>query len=215
MVGHLLEYHPGLETLKEIADSGDLGDIHYIYSNRLNLGKLRDDENALWSLGAHDVSVVLRLAGYEEPSEITAKGESYMRRGIEDVVFCYLRFPSGLAAHLHLSWLDPHKERRFTVVGSKQMATFDDMEIEQKLTVYDKGFDQSFESFGEYIQRSGDVWSPRISNEEPLRIECRHFVECVRDGVRPRSDGASGLRVVRVLEALQRSLEETSRAAAV
>ena len=215
MVGHLLEYHPGVEKLKSIADSGDLGDIHYIYSNRLNLGKLRADENALWSLGAHDVSVVLRLAGDEEPSEIQAMGESYMRRGIEDVVFCYLRFPSGLAAHLHLSWLDPHKDRRFTVVGSKRMATFDDMEIEQKVTVYDKGFDQSFESFGEYIQRSGDVWSPRISNEEPLRIECRHFVECVRDGVRPRSDGASGLRVVRVLEALQRSLEETSRAAAV
>ena len=215
MVGHLLEYHPGVDKLKSVADSGDLGDIHYIYSNRLNLGKLRADENALWSLGAHDVSVVLRLAGDEEPSEIQAWGESYMRRGIEDVVFCYLRFPSGLAAHLHLSWLDPHKERRFTVVGSKRMATFDDMEVEQKVTIYDKGFDQSFESFGEYIQRSGDVWSPRISNEEPLRIECRHFVECVRDGVRPRSDGESGLRVVRVLEALQRSLEETSRAAAV
>ncbi|MEA2421853.1 MAG: hypothetical protein QOF55_952 [Thermoleophilaceae bacterium] len=215
MVGHLLEYHPGLEKLKEIADSGDLGDIHYIYSNRLNLGVLREDENALWSLGAHDVSVVLRLAGGEEPSEITAKGESYMRRGIEDVVFCYLRFQSGLAAHLHLSWLDPHKERRFTVVGSKQMATFDDMEIEQKLKVYDKGFDQDFTSYGEYIARSGDVWSPRVSNEEPLAIECRHFIDCVRDGVRPRSDGASGLRVVRVLDALQRSLEESSRAAAV
>jgi predicted dehydrogenase len=215
MVGHLLEYHPGLEKLKEIADSGDLGEIHYIYSNRLNLGQLRADENALWSLGAHDVSVVLRLAGDEEPSEIQAMGESYMRRPIEDVVFCYLRFPSGLAAHLHLSWLDPHKERRFTVVGSKRMATFDDMEIERKVTVYDKGFDQDFSSYGEYIARSGDIWSPRISNEEPLRIECRHFVECVQEGRRPRSDGASGLRVVRVLDALQRSLEESSRAAAV
>jgi predicted dehydrogenase len=215
MVGHLLEYHPGLEELKEIADSGVLGDIHYIYSNRLNLGKLRADENALWSLGAHDVSVVLRLAGDEEPSEIRALGESYMRPGIEDVVFCYLRFPSGLAAHLHLSWLDPHKDRRFTVVGSKRMATFDDMELEQKLTVYDKGFDQDFASYGEYIARSGGTWSPRISNEEPLAIECRHFIECVRSGERPRSDGASGLRVVRVLEALQRSLEESSRAAAV
>jgi predicted dehydrogenase len=215
MVGHLLEYHPGVEKLKEIADSGDLGDIHYIYSNRLNLGKLRADENALWSLGAHDVSVVLRLAGDEEPSEIQAMGESYMRPGIEDVVFCYLRFPSGLSAHLHLSWLDPHKDRRFTVVGSKRMATFDDMEIERKVTVYDKGFDQDFASYGEYIARSGDIWSPRVSNEEPLRIECSHFIDCVRDGTRPRSDGASGLRVVRVLDALQRSLEESSRAAAV
>jgi predicted dehydrogenase len=214
MVGHLLEYHPGVEKLKEIAGSGDLGDIHYVYSNRLNLGKLRADENALWSLGAHDVSVILRLAG-EEPTEVQARGESYMQPGVEDVVFCYLRFPSGLAAHLHLSWLDPHKERRFTVVGSKRMATFDDMELEQKVTVYDKGFDQSFESYGEYIARSGDIWSPRISNEEPLRIECRHFVECVRGGTEPRSGAASGLRVVRVLEALQRSLEETSRAATV
>ena len=215
MVGHLLEYHPGVEKLHEIAGSGDLGDIHYIYSNRLNLGKIRADENALWSLGAHDVSVVLSLAGDEEPDEISAVGESYMRPGVEDVVFCYLRFPSGLAAHLHLSWLDPHKERRFTVVGSKRMATFDDMAIERKLTVYDKGFDQDFSSYGEYIARSGDIWSPRISNEEPLRIECRHFVESIREGRPARSGPASGLRVVRVLEALQRSLEGSSRAASV
>jgi predicted dehydrogenase len=215
MVGHLLEYHPGVEKLKEIADAGELGDIHYIYSNRLNLGQIRKDENALWSLGAHDVSVVLRLAGDEEPEELTAVGESYMRRGVEDVVFAYLRFPSGLAAHLHLSWLDPHKERRFTVVGSKRMATFDDMATERKVTVYDKGFDQDFSSYGEYIARSGDVWSPAIRNDEPLRLECTHFVERVRDGLPPRSGPASGLRVVRVLEELQRSLEESSRAARV
>ena len=215
MVGHLLEYHPGVEKLKEIAHSGELGDIFYLYSNRLNLGVLRPDENALWSLGAHDVSVLLHLAGGEEPVECQARGESYMQPGIEDVVFCYLRFPSGLAAHLHLSWLDPHKERRFTVVGSKKMATFDDMEIERKVTVYDKGFDQKFESYGEYVMRAGDIWSPRVSNEEPLRIECRHFIERIADGGKPRSGGESGLRVVRVLEALQRSLEESSRAAAV
>jgi predicted dehydrogenase len=214
MVGHLLEYHPGVEKLKQLVESGELGQARYIYSHRLNLGKLRADENALWSLGAHDVSVVLRLAE-EEPYDCRAVGESYMREGIEDVVFCYLRFPSGLAAHLHLSWLDPHKERRFTVVGSRRMATFDDMELERKVTVYDKGFDQDYSSYGEYIARSGDIQSPRISNEEPLRIECRHFVECVRDGRRPRSDGESGLRVVRVLESLQRSLEESSRAAPV
>ena len=183
MVGHLLEYHPGVEMLKELIDSGELGEILYLYSNRLNLGVLREDENALWSLGAHDVSVLLRLAG-EEPYESRAVGESYMQEGIEDVVFCYLRFPSGLAAHMHLSWLDPHKERRLTVVGSKKMATFDDMELERKLTVYDKGFDESSSSYGEYITRSGDIHSPRVPNEEPLRIECRHFVERVRDGAR-------------------------------
>jgi len=211
MVGHLLEYHPGLETLKATADSGELGDIHYIYGNRLNLGKLRSEENALWSLGAHDVSVVLRLAGGQEPIEATATGECYMQEGIEDVVFAYLRFESGLAAHLHLSWLDPHKERRFTVVGSKKMATFDDMEIERKLTIYDKGFDEDFSSYGEYIARSGDIYSPRIPNDEPLRIECQHFVDRVRDGAPPRSDGESGLRVVRVLEALQSSLDGSRR----
>jgi predicted dehydrogenase len=215
MVGHLLEYHPGVEKLKEITDSGELGEIFYLYSNRLNLGKLRADENALWSLGAHDVSVLLHLAGGEEPAECQAFGESYMREGVEDVVFCYLRFPSGLAAHLHLSWLDPHKERRFTVVGSKKMATFDDMDAERKVTVYDKGFDQDFASYGEYIMRSGDIWSPRVSNEEPLRIECRHFLERIADGGEPRSGGDSGVRVVRVLEALQRSLERSSRAAPV
>ena len=142
MVGHLLEYHPGVRHLKEIVDAGELGQVRYIYSNRLNLGKLRADENALWSLGAHDVSVLLHLAG-EEPYELVAHGESYVRSGVEDVVFCFLRFPSGVTAHMHLSWLDPHKERRFTVVGSKRMATFDDMDPERKLTIYDKGFDES------------------------------------------------------------------------
>jgi predicted dehydrogenase len=136
-----------------------------------------------------------------------------MQAGIEDVVFCFLRFPSGLAAHLHLSWLDPHKERRFTVVGSRRMATFDDMDLERKVTVYDKGFDERVGSYGEYITRSGDIWSPRVPAVEPLRVECEHFVACVRDGRTPRSDGNSGLRVVRVLEALQQSLESTAREA--
>jgi predicted dehydrogenase len=211
MVGHLLEYHPGLEALKALVDRGELGQVHYIYGNRLNLGKLRPEENALWSLGAHDVSVVLRLAG-EEPVECHAHGECYMQDGVEDVVFCYMRFPSGLAAHLHLSWLDPHKERRFTVVGSKKMATFDDMALEQKLTVYDKGFDQPYQDYGEYIARSGDVYSPQVSNEEPLRIECRHLIDRVLDGRPPRSDGESGVRVVRVLEELQRSLDSAAAA---
>jgi predicted dehydrogenase len=210
MVGHLLEYHPGVRRLAEVAQSGELGTILYIYTNRLNLGQLRADENALWSLGAHDVSVILALAG-EEPHEIDARGECYMRPGVEDVVFAFLRFPSGLAAHLHLSWLDPHKERRLTVVGSRRMATFDDMELERKLTIYDKGFDESADSWGEYITRSGDVTSPRIPNAEPLRLECEHFVHCISSGETPRTDGESGLRVVRVLERLQAALDSSRR----
>jgi predicted dehydrogenase len=213
MVGHLLEYHPGVEKLRELVSSGELGDhIYYIYGNRLNLGKIRADENALWSLGAHDVSVVLYLAG-EEPIETVARGESYVRDGVEDVVFCFLRFPSGLSAHLHLSWLDPHKERRFTVVGSRRMATFDDMAVEGKLTIYDKGVDEDSRSYGEYITRTGDIFCPRIPNVEPLRVECEHFLECVRTGAQPRSGGDSGLRVVRVLESLQHSLDASARTA--
>jgi predicted dehydrogenase len=206
MVGHLLEYHPAVARLKELLDAGELGSLYYLYGNRQNLGKLRADENALWSLGAHDVSVALHLID-EEPSECVAHGRSFVREGVEDVVFCYLRFPSGIVAHLHLSWLDPHKERRLTVVGARRMATFDDMQLEGKLTVYDKGFDEDVRSWGEYIARSGEIFSPQISSVEPLRVECEHFVECVRTGARPRSDGHSGLRVVRVLEQLQRSLE--------
>jgi predicted dehydrogenase len=206
MVGHLLEYHPAVGRLKELIEGEELGDLYYVYGNRLNLGKLRADENALWSLGAHDVSVALHLIG-EEPVECQAQGASYVRDGVQDVVFCYLSFPSGVVAHLHLSWLDPHKERRLTVVGARRMATFDDMQIEGKLTIYDKGFDEDTRSWGEYIARSGDTFSPRIANVEPLRIECEHFIHCVRTGETPRSDGHSGLRVVRVLERLQRSLD--------
>jgi predicted dehydrogenase len=207
MVGHLLEYHPAVIRLKEMVDADELGPLRYVYGNRLNLGKLREDENALWSLGAHDVSVALHLIG-EEPVECLAHGAAYVRPSVQDVVFCFLRFPSGIVAHLHLSWLDPHKERRITVVGEKRMATFDDMLIEGKLALYDKGFDQDTSSWGEYIARSGDIYSPQISNREPLRLECEHFIECVRTGATPRSDGPGGLRVVRVLEALQRSLDD-------
>jgi predicted dehydrogenase len=208
MVGHLLEYHPGVVQLKEMIDSGDLGDLRYIYGQRLNLGRLRYDENALWSLGAHDVSVLLALAG-ELPVEACAHGTAHITDGVEDVVFGYLTFESGLAGHLHLSWLDPHKARKITVVGSQRMAALDDMEMERKLTVWDKGFDPQESSFGdrEYVTRSAGIYSPAIPAREPLAIECQHFVDCVRDGQTPRSDGASGARVVRVLEALQASLD--------
>jgi predicted dehydrogenase len=206
MVGHLLCYHPGVRQLADLIEKGDLGDVYYLYSQRLNLGKLRADENALWSLGAHDVSVLLELAD-GHPSEVTARGEAYVRDGVEDVVFAYIRFDSGLAAHLHLSWLDPHKERRLTVVGSERMATLDDMALERKLTIYDKGFDPAADTYGEYITRSGAVVSPAIPNDEPLRLECQHFIDCLADGSTPRTDGAAGLQVVQVLEALQASLD--------
>ena len=207
MVGHLLEYHPAVEALAKLIEEGELGELRYVYGNRQNLGQLRSDENALWSLGAHDVAVILSLLG-EEPSQVTAVGEAYVRPGVEDVVFGYLRFPSGVAAHMHLSWLDPHKERRITVVGSKRMAVFDDMKIEGKLTVYDKGFDEDTNSWGEYITRAGGSWAPRLGNTEPLRTELEHFVAAIVNDTQPRSDGRSGLRVVTVLEGLQNALED-------
>jgi predicted dehydrogenase len=206
MVGHLLAYHPGVRQLAELIAAGELGEVYYLYSQRLNLGKLRADENALWSLGAHDVSVLLELA-QSSPTQVSARGEAYVREGVEDVVFAYIRFESGLAAHLHLSWLDPHKSRKLTVVGSDRMAELDDMSLERKLTIWDKGFDPAADNYGEYITRSGAVWSPSVPNDEPLRIEAAHFVECVATGATPRTDGAAGLEVVRVLEALQSSLE--------
>ena len=206
MSGHLLCFHPAVQRLSELIRGGELGDVYYLYSQRVNLGKLRADENSLWSLGAHDVSVLLELAE-GNPTEVSARGEAYVREGVEDVVFGYIRFDTGLAAHLHLSWLDPHKTRKITVVGSDRMATFDDMVPERKLTIWDKGFDPREGATGEFSVRSGDVWSPAVRPEEPLRLECQHFIDCVRTGDRPHTDGAAGVRVVRVLEALQASLE--------
>jgi predicted dehydrogenase len=206
MVGHLLCYHPGVRQLADLIGRGELGRIRYVHSQRLNLGKLRTDENALWSLGAHDVSVLLELAD-GAPVEVSARGEAFMREGVEDVVFAHIRFDSGLVTHLHLSWLDPHKVRRITVVGSERMATLDDMALERKLSIWDNSFASLSDTYGEYITRSGPVHSPMVLNTEPLRLECTHFIECLRTGERPHTDGAAGVKVVRVLEALQSSLD--------
>jgi predicted dehydrogenase len=206
MPGHLLLYHPGVDKLKEIVDSGELGRLLYVYGNRQNLGKFRRDENALWSLGAHDLSVILHLVE-EEPLEAWARGESFLTPGVEDVVFCYLRFPSGVVAHMHLSWLDPHKMRRMTVVGDRRMAVFDDMELERKVTVYDKGPEQAADTYGEWLTRTGDISSPKIPNDEPLRLECERFLTLLRGEGDRVAPARNGLAVVRALEQLQASLE--------
>jgi predicted dehydrogenase len=208
MPGHLLLYHPGIARLKELIACGELGDVLYVYGNRQNLGQIRKDENALWSLGVHDLSVILHLLE-EEPIEAWARGESFLTEGVEDVVFCYLRFPSGKVAHMHLSWLDPHKMRRITVVGRDKMAVFDDMELDRKLTVYDKGPVEGAASYGEWVTRSGDIYSPKVPNDEPLRLECEHFLRLVAGEGDPRAAARDGLAVVRALEQLQASLEQT------
>jgi predicted dehydrogenase len=209
MPGHLLLYHPGVWTLKALVDKGSLGDVLCVYGNRQNLGIIRKDENALWSLGVHDLSVILYLLD-EEPSEAWAHGNSFLTPGVEDVVFCYLRFPSGRIAHMHLSWLDPHKMRRITVVGRDKMVVFDDMELERKITVYEKGPWQPAQTYGEWQTRTGDIYSPKIPNDEPLKLECQHFLSLVEGEGDRRKVARDGLAVVRTLERLQQSLTNGS-----
>ncbi len=205
MPGHLLLYHPGLRKVKELVDAGELGDVACIYGNRQNLGVIRSNENALWSLGVHDLSVILWLLG-EEPSQVVAHGLDYLQEGIEDVVFCFLRFPSGKVAHMHLSWLDPHKMRKLTVVGREKMVVFDDMELERKVTVYEKAPWEPAETYGEWRTRTGDISSPKVPNDEPLKLELQHFLALCEDGPGDHREALDGLAVVRALERLTTSL---------
>ena len=199
MPGHLLLYHPGVVKVKELIDRGELGDVLCVYGNRVNLGIVRSNENALWSLGVHDLSVILYFLD-EDPDFVTAQGSASIHPGVEDVVFCFLRFPSGRIAHMHLSWLDPHKMRKMTVVGREKMVVFDDMEPERKVTVYEKRAGAGGELY------SGDISIPKIETAEPLRLECTYFIELIggrHDKAKVARDGA---RVVRALEMLTNSL---------
>jgi len=210
MVGHLLLYHPAVRKLKEYVDVGTLGDIYYIYSQRLNLGQIKKDEDALWSFGPHDVSVILYLLN-KMPTKVTATGESYLQPGVLDVVFITLHFTDKILAHIHLSWLDPHKIRKITLVGSNKMAVFDDMEPGEKIRLYDKGvnYRPAFKSYEEALSiRIGDIIMPKIDSKEPLKEECKHFLKCVTERKSPLSDGENGVKVVKVLESAQQSLQK-------
>ncbi len=195
MPGHLLLYHPGVRRLKEMIGAGELGEVLCVYGNRQNLGIIRSNENALWSLGVHDLSVILHLLD-EEPEQAIALGRDFLTDGVEDVVFCYLRFPSGKIAHMHLSWLDPHKMRKITVVGTEKMVVFDDMELERKVTVYEKAPWRPSDRYGEWQTRTGDIFSPRIASDEPLKLECQEFLRLVRGRRRP-PQGRRGRRARR------------------
>ncbi|MBN1908712.1 MAG: Gfo/Idh/MocA family oxidoreductase [Pirellulales bacterium] len=208
MVGHLLEYHPAVTLMKQQIDAGALGQIHYMYCQRLNLGVVRQCENAFWSLAPHDISIILYLFG-SEPEEVTATGTCFLQKGIEDVVFAHLRFPDGRMAQIHVSWLDPHKERKMTVVGSEKMLVFDDMHPSEKIRVFDKGATIPTEAtspLAPITVRHGDIHVPHLSSQPPLDIETQHFIDCVLFDRTPRSDGEDGLRVVRVLERVERQL---------
>ena len=210
MVGHLMLFHPALARLKELIDQGELGEIFYLYFRRVNLGKIRKNENALLSFAPHDISMALYLLG-AEPTEVWARGEAYVQPDVEDVVFLNMNFPGKVMAHIHVSWLDPHKRRELTVVGSKKMAVFNDISTTEPIRVYDKGILEpgTYVSYGDSLGvRIGDIWIPRVDMQEPLRLECLHFLECVEKRKQPLTDGRHGIQVVRVLEKAQKSLKQ-------
>lgn len=212
MVGHTFLYNPALLMVKELSQPDYLGDLFYLYSHRVNLGRVQTDVNALWSIAPHDISIALFLVG-QAPEKVSAQGAYYLSHRIEDVVFITLTFPGGVVGHIHVSWIDPSKTRKVTVVGSEKMIVYDDLADEGMVKVYDKGVKKisngSGPRYGEFQYRlhSGDVHLPHIRMTEPLANECRHFIECIRDHKQPLSDGKNGLQVVQVLEAAQRSLE--------
>lgn len=216
MVGHTFEYNAAVHKLRELVEDGTLGQLYYVYSQRLNLGRVRSDINTMWNLAPHDVSIILHCLE-SEPVRVSAKGLTQLQPGIEDVVFLVLEFEDGLIAHIHNSWLDPNKIRRMTLVGSSKMVVYDDVSTDAKIQIYDKGIDRknmtqdmgSYDDFGKFqlIHRAGDLLIPKIDFVEPLRLESQHFIECVETGKTPLTDGMNGLRVVKVLEAAQRSLK--------
>jgi len=213
MVGHLLRYHPAYQKVAEIIESGELGEVYYMYSTRVNLGVYRETENALLSLAPHDITTAFMYLG-DKALSVSAHGSSYLKPGIEDVAFVDIEFEHNRLAHLHVSWLDPHKIRKATIVGSKKMVVIDDMEPSEKVKIYDKGFmaQKEYASYGEALAiRGGSVVSPYIKIVEPLKLECQHFVDCIRNGTAPLTDAAEGLRVVQVLEAAHRSVKEFGR----
>ncbi|NBC16982.1 MAG: Gfo/Idh/MocA family oxidoreductase [Bacteroidetes bacterium] len=211
MVGHLLLYHPAFRYVENLIRDGTLGDVHYLYSMRVNLGIIRQRENALESLAPHDLSIALQFID-AAPVAVSAQGQAYLQPDVEDVAFATVYFDDGALAHLHTSWLDPHKIRKVTVVGSQQMAVIDDVASNEKVRLYDKGVDvqpgeMRYADYAEAMTvRTGDIHIPRIDMQEPLRVECQHFLDCIRSGTTPRSDGRNGLAVVKLLDAAQRSL---------
>lgn len=209
MVGHTFEYNPAVIMLKNMIQDGRLGQVFYINTQRVNLGIFQQDINVVWDLAPHDLSIMLFLLE-QDPISVSARGAAYVQPGIHDVAYVTLHFPNDIMAGIQVSWLDPCKIRRITVVGSKKMVVYDDLEPEEKIKIYDKGVDKppysdTFEQF-KLSYRYGEVTSPRVPIDEPLHLECAHFIECVREGTHPRSNGEVGLKIVRILEMAQRSL---------
>ena len=210
MVGHLLWYHPAVLKLKELIDSGELGRLQYVYSNRLNLGKIRREENILWSFAPHDLSVILGLLG-EMPESVSAQGGNYLHKQIADITVTMLSFASGIKAHVFVSWLHPYKEQKLIVVGDRKMAVFDDLEKKDKLLLYPHSIVWKHQV---PVPNRAEAQPVEVPAEEPLRAECVHFLECIRYGRQPRTDGEEGLRVLTVLQRCQEALEDQPRTVA-
>ena len=218
MVGHVFEFNVAVRRIKQYIDEGELGKLFYVYSQRVNLGRIQHDVNALWSFAPHDVSIMNYWFG-QEPLRVSARGFSYLNSGIEDVVFVTLEYPNGVGAHLHLGWLDPRKMRLMTLVGSKKMLVYDDVSLDAKIQIYDKGisnlddFLKTPETFAEFQfqLRMGDLVIPTIHFGEPLQSECQHFIDCIQHSRQPRTDALNGLKVVRVLEAAERSISQDGK----
>ena len=212
MVGHLLRYHPYFRRLIELVQSGELGKIHYVYSERVNLGVVRSDENAFWSLAAHDLSMMNALMD-DEPVEIAATGQAFLRPGVEDVVFATVRYRKGTIGHIHVSWLDPQKRRQMTVVGTRRMAVFDDMQPAEKLRIFDKSIAaEGSVSFEQFLSvRDGDVHIPYLRMVEPLQAEQQHFVDCIKNQKTPETDAEDALRVLACLVGANESLKAGGR----
>ncbi len=216
MVGHLLLYHSAVDYLKNLVDDKKIGDVLYIYSQRVNLGKVRSTENALWSFAPHDISIMLHLIS-AKPLRVSATGQTFLQKknSIQDVVFFTIYFDNGAFGHGQVSWLDPHKTRKFTIVGTEKMVTFDDMEIREKIRIYDKGVDAShvtYDSFAEsLILHDGDITIPKINLGEPLKREDSHFIDCIINHKKPLTDGQNGVDVLKVLVAAQKSLENNGQ----
>jgi UDP-2-acetamido-3-amino-2,3-dideoxy-glucuronate N-acetyltransferase len=202
MVGHLLEYHPAITRLQDMIERGELGRVEYIYSNRLNMGKVRREENALWSFAPHDISVILLLLN-QMPIQVTATGGTYLQPNIADVTVSTMLFDRGVRAHLFVSWLHPYKEQKLVVVGEHRMAVFDDVRKTEKLQIYDKKIDLVN---GQFVAERPAARTVEFSPDEPLQLECQHFLDCVESRQTPKTDGHDGWRVLKVLEASQRSM---------
>ena len=210
MVGHTFEYNSAVRAIRQMIREGELGEIYYIDAIRASLGLFQTRANVVWDLAPHDISI-LRYLLDADPISVNTHGSSCVQEGIEDVAYTTLMFPNNIMAHIRSSWLDPSKQRRITVVGSKKMAIYDDVEPLEKIKIYDKGVKaiRHTDTFGEFsfAYHYGDVVIPYIRFEEPLRVQCQHFLDCINEGKQPQTDGLNGMRVVQVIEAAQRSMK--------